>query len=351
MSLRFLVLFLLGALFLSAGVLPAEDGLRTVDVRRYGVRVRVPQAWNLIDWATNDKAFVLRIPQDAGSLAGLVACELGVAPASLEEFQKRHQANDEAEQKRDEPRRKLVENRIEKLDEKRFGKEKVEQVGQRLISAWEQTEETGTWFDVRIRMVSHDTLYTFILTSDEAHYDAYRADFEEMLQGAHFTPPETGLQRLPGGFWLQRDFRFALQLPPGWQPSFAPNDKVLFFATGASHEVFTDNLLVLASPAAPLELARLKESYPAAIRVEDPQAEIDCKLVPHAGNVALETVIHTRRGPFALTILERRFQGQKRNYEVKFTCETGEFKRVEAELRKSLDSFRELQGEAEKTIL
>jgi hypothetical protein len=126
---------------------------------------------------------------------------------------------------------------------------------------------------------------------------------------------------------------------------------VLFFATGASHEVFTDNLLVLASPPRPLELALLKQSYPEAIKQEDPRAEVICKLVPQAGGVALETVIHTQRGPFALSILERRFQGLKRNYEVKFTCETGEFKRVEAELRKSLDSFRELRHEPERTIL
>jgi hypothetical protein len=43
--------------------------------------------------------------------------------------------------------------------------------------------------------------------------------------------------------------------------------------------------------------------------------------------------------------------GQTRNYEVKFTWETKAFQRLEVELRKSLDSFRELQGAAEKTIL
>jgi hypothetical protein len=93
------------------------------------------------------------------------------------------------------------------------------------------------------------------------------------------------------------------------------------------------------------------ESYPEAIRQEDPQAEVICKLVPQGTGVALETVIHTRRGPFAISILERRFQGLKRNYDVKFTCETAAFKRVEAELRKSLESFRELQNEPERTIL
>ena len=79
----------------------------------------------------------------------------------------------------------------------------------------------GTWFETRVCLVSHQTLYTFTLTTDEAHYESYRLDFEDMLQSAQFSPPETGLQRLPGGYWLQREYRFALQLPEGWQPAFA----------------------------------------------------------------------------------------------------------------------------------
>lgn len=348
---RIVAIAMVGCGLLRGPAVGAQDGLRTVEVRRYGISVRTPQAWTLIDWGTNEKAFVLSVPQTNRSKAGQVACELGVAPASLEEFRKRHQANDEAEQKLEKPKRKLIENRLEALDPKRYGKEKAEQLGERLVSTWEHTDEDRTWFDVRTRVISHDTLYTFSLTSDEAHYDAYRADFEEMFQRAVFTPPQTGLQRLPGGYWLQRDFRFALKLPADWQPSFAPNDKVLFFATGASHEVFTDNLLVLASPAVPLELEALKESYPAAIKAEDAKAEVVCKIVPQGVGIALETVIHTQRGPFAISILERKFQAQKRNYEVKFTCETAEFKRIEVELRKAIDTFRELQQEGEKTIL
>ena len=41
----------------------ADDGLRKVDARRYGIQVRVPQAWTLIDWETHEKAFVLRLPR------------------------------------------------------------------------------------------------------------------------------------------------------------------------------------------------------------------------------------------------------------------------------------------------
>ena len=342
----------------------ADDGLRKVDVRRYGIVVRVPQAWSLVDWAQNEHAFVLKLPQDGGSKRGLVACELSVASTPLEEFQKRHQADDAGEttenqredqaQNQREAQGKLIENAIEPLNPARYGKQMVEQIGRRLMSVWQHDSQEAepTWYEIRVRLVSHQTLYTFTLTSDEAHYESYRLDFEEMLESAQFSPPETGLQRLPGGFWLQRDYRFALQLPAEWQPAFAPHDKVLFFATGKRHESFTDNMLVLASPAAPLDLAQLKRRYAAEIAKADPRAHIEsCEVVPQAGGAALETVIHTQRGPYQISILERRFRGPKRNYEIKFTCHTKELKASLDKLRKALDSFQELQEPAEKAIL
>src|SRR5271154_5498514 len=61
----------------------ADDGRRAVNVQRYGIVVRVPQAWRLISWARDNQAFVLRIPQDSKTSTGSVQCELGVAPDSL----------------------------------------------------------------------------------------------------------------------------------------------------------------------------------------------------------------------------------------------------------------------------
>ena len=127
---------------------------------------------------------------------------------------------------------------------------------------------------------------------------------------------------------------------------------MLFFATGQRHEAFTDNLLVLATPAMPLDLGQLKKQYAAEIAKTEPQARIEsCEIVPQGTGAALETVIHTQRGPYQISILERRFRGPKRNYEVKFSCETSELKANLESLRRSLDSFRELQEAAEKTIL
>jgi hypothetical protein len=331
----------------------AEDALRDVEAKRFGIAVKVPAGWQLIDLARDDRAFVLKLPQENGSASGYVACELGVAPESLEEFRKRHQSADDQEQKRAEPRRTLLLNELQPIDAAKSGAETAGKLGQRLVSVWKHISPEGPpQYEVRARVISEGSLYTFILATDEAHYEAYRLDFDEMVATARFSPPETGLQRLPGGLWLQREFRFAMQLPPEWKPAFGPNDKALFFATGAAHEVFTDNLLVLASPARELDLKQLQQDFPTEIAKVDPRVEVpSCVIVPQGTGSALETVIHTKRGPFEITVLERRFRGELRNYEVKFTCETAEFHKIQAELRKALDSFREFRDAPKQGIL
>ncbi len=186
-------------------------------------------------------------------------------------------------------------------------------------------------------------LYTFTLLTDEAHFAAYRADFDELLASAKFSPPETGLQMLPGGYWLQRQFRFALRLPPAWKPAFGSSDKALLFARGEAHGLFSDHLMVLASAPKPLDFPALRERMPAAAIVSDPAAQVEsCQIVRQGAGKALETIIQTKRGDVAVTILERRFMGQRHNYEVRVACQAANFKQQEAEIRKSLDSFREV---------
>lgn len=319
-----------------------DDGRRAVEVKRYGIKVRVPQAWRLITWGRDDRAFELKLPQDPGSKSGYVKCELGVAPEHLKDFLPRQPASDD-QAKQDEGR-KLLENRLEPIDEQKFGKD-LAQLGERLFSVWEIDNPTEHVFEIRTRVVSDGTLYTFSMATDEAHYEAYRLDFEEMFASCVFSTPEMGLRRMPGGYWMQRDYRFAMRLPDGWKPAFGPNDKVLFFATGESHEAFTDNLLVLASPVRELKFEELKESLPREVIKLDERAEVTCEVVPQGGTAALETVIHTTRGPYKITVLERRFRSHQRNYEVKFTCESSEFKKIEDELRKALDTFIEVLDE------
>lgn len=328
--------------WLAAVACGADDGLRTVEVLRYGVRTRVPQAWRLITWARDAKAFELRLPQDAGSQVGYVRCELGIAPASLAAHRDRLAEVPVAGPK-DRTQRRLVSNRLAKIDPERFGAKLAEQVGEMLETVWEVESETGQRsFEMQTCLLSEGTLYTFSLTTDEAHYDAYRLDYLDMLAACVFSAPDTGVRRLPGGFWLQRDYRFAMRLPEGWQPAFGPSDQALFFATGAVHAGETGDLRVMASPHRVLNLEQLKLDLPGQITGQEPQARVACELVPQGRGTALETVIRTRRGDRETTALERRFSGARRNYELRFTLETSEFERHAAALRQALDTFVEV---------
>lgn len=325
---------------------------RRLEIKRFGIAIDVPENWKLVEEGRNDRAFVLQLPHEPGTRPAFAACELAIAPESLEEFQKRHEANDRREKERPVPRRKLIENDIEPIGEKRDDiakqdNEDKDEQPRRLVSVWQYKQPGETdWFEMRVRLASHDMLYSFILSTDAENFPALRTTFERAISTAEFSAPATGLSKMPGGYWLQRDYHFALKLPPGWRPAFGPHDKVLFFATGATHEVFTDNLLVLASPAQPLDLEEIQAGMTRDIKRVDREAEVAvCEIIKQGDSPALETIIHTERGPFKITILERRFQGQKRNYEVKFTCDTVQFRREEAELRKALDSFQELQEE------
>ena len=341
-----------------------DNNTRAVNVEKYGVSCRVPQAWRLVGWAQDDTAFVLRLPQEKESHEGVVSCELSLAPSSLDEFKKRHQAADDAEQKRAAekkpdgketlPRRLLKENTISKLDPKNFNAERTKGWSDRLDTMWEVPREDGAKnYELRTRIIRDDVLYTFVLESDGEHFEAYRLDFEEMLATVKLTAPDTGLQKMPSGYWLQKAYKFALELPEGWKPAFGPNDKVIFFAKGKTHEVFTDNLLVLASQKKALDFDQLKTSMQQQLAVTHPAAKLEQKVVRFGptGAEALETTIHFKQGPFELSILEWRFTGPSRNYEMKFTTTTKEFESSAAAFRKSLESFVEVADEEPKEMM
>ena len=320
----------------------ADDGRRAVEVKRFGICVRVPQAWRLISWARDSDAFVLRLPQDSAASKGYVQCQLGVAPDRLGDLLKGEQPVQPLAA--DRPlKARLLESRIEPLAAAPLGARLAGRVPERLLATWELENEAGDRsFGIRCRMICHGTLYSFTLLTDEAHYEAYRLDFEDMLASAQFSLPETGLERMAGGLWLQRDFRFALRLPEGWKPAFGPSDKALLFATGPRREVLTDSLVVEATPARPLDLEQLKTTLPAELSQRDPRARATCKIVPQADTFAVEMRISTWQGQIPVSVLERRFRTAKRNYIVRFTCETGRLEQLEPEFIKSLASFVEV---------
>src|SRR6185312_10798523 len=87
------------------------------------------------------------------------------------------------------------------------------------------------------------------------------------------------------------------------------------------------------------------KELPALLKREDPNCElVSCQVVPQGKIEALETVVRTDRGPFSMTVIERKFRGDRFDYEVKYTLETKRFEPLAPTLRKSLDSFHELPG-------
>lgn len=344
-------IFTCSAVVCAAAVASAQDGKRAVDVPRFGVHVRVPAAWELVDWSRDDTAFVVDLPQDSNSPVGHVRCTIGVAPESLEAYRDRFAADDaaagDAPATKSTPRRKLIHNAIGPLASPPIAPALVEKFGRRLTAEWEFENFAGVrWYERRVLAVGDGMLYTFTFDSDESHYDAYGPDFDEMFAAAKLEPLDVAVVRLPEGYWMQRDFRFALKLPDGWRPAFGPSDRVLFYAVGATRGLMSDHLTVQASLPKPLDLDKLRDEMPADVRRLDPGAEVACKLVPQGRWNALETVIRTKRGDIDVTIVERRFATATRNYEVKLTCESGEFVRREAELRAALDTFAEVPPEA-----
>ena len=60
---------------------------------KYGVTTRIPKDWPLAVREKEDRVFVAIIPQDDPDRPGVAACELGLAPESLEEYRTRIDSN------------------------------------------------------------------------------------------------------------------------------------------------------------------------------------------------------------------------------------------------------------------
>ncbi len=283
----------------------AEEGLRRIEAPRFGVVVTAPGAWRLMEWSENDRAFVLHLPQEKSSADGYVRCELASAPENLTDFQKVDRDQNEREQHSGDPRRKLVSDTIEGGD--------GPPDRQRLATVWELLDanvEPGEErrFEVTLRLVRQETLYTFTLITDEAHFAAYRAEFDDLVASARLSPPEAGLTAVADGYWLQPQFQFGLRPPQGWKPSFGASDRALWFAHGAAHGVFVDHVSVSASARAPLDLPTLQAGAGAAAAKAKPAARmVDCRIVALGATNGLETVLESERGDVPVTIVERRF--------------------------------------------
>ena len=102
-------------------------------------------------------------------------------------------------------------------------------------------------------------------------------------------------------------------------------------------------MLILAHPHRAADLERMAKTFPDQLRAAEPDCEVlACKVVKQGKVDTLETVVRTKRGPFSMTVLERRFRGERFDYEVKFTVESKRFDALAPALRKSLESFSEV---------
>ena len=329
--------------FVATTAAAAEDGKRTVDVPRYGVRTRVPQAWSLIDWGTGERAFELLLPQDKGSKVGFVRCTMTPAPESLEAIEKTARVAIVDPSAKPQVTRKLKTDEIAPLTSPAWPEDLVKRFSRRLVIEWECEDSDGRrWYERTIYVIGDGLMYAFTLETDEAHYDSFALDFKEMLADLKIRAPDIKLTQLESGHWLQRDFRFGLKLPDNWRPVFSASDRALFFATGNAHGTFTGSITVHASLLQPQNFEQLKLDIPELTKKADPGATVECRIVDHAGVKVLETLVRTKRNGFETTALSRRFQTRQRNYEVKLNCATEEFGKREAEFRAALETFFEL---------
>jgi hypothetical protein len=327
------------AILAAIAALPAPDLLPTqpFTAPKYGVATKIPQAWTIEIREQEDRVFVATIPQQALDRPGIVACELGLAPESLDDYRTRI---DNSAKKSTGRGGKLATNRI--IKDKR---------GDRLETIWEfHPDAGGFWREVSVRLIAHRQLYTFILNVEDSIYNKVRDSFDALVLETAFTVPNTGAELLtkPANRWIQREYKFALDLPSGWSPVLAPSEVALLFANGPPHGVWSDNLLVIARPRPNRDqnLEDLARAVPDQLHVEDPRCEIlSCKVVAQGNIQALETVVRTARGPFSMTVIERKFRGQRFDYEIKYTVESKRFDELAPKFRQTFDSFRELPGE------
>jgi hypothetical protein len=301
---------------------------------KYGVKVSIPTDWKVAVREKDDQIFVALIPQNDPERPGVVACELGLAPENLDEYRTRIDGN---AKRGGRAGGTLAKNEVIKNPK-----------GDRLESIWEfRPRGGGLWREVSVRVIANRQMYTFLLNVDDPTYQAVRPAFDALIDSAVLSPPNTGADLLAkaSNRWIERESKFALVLPEGWNPALPPSEVALLFANGPAHGIWSDNVLVLAQAHRPLDLNTLKDELPDQLRQAEPDCEVlSCTIVRQGKLEALETVVRTRRGPFSMTVLERRFRGTRFDYEVKYTLESKRFDALAPTLRKSLDSFEEVPG-------
>lgn len=330
-------LFLM-ALVVGPPVSADEPTTRPLRAPKFGVVLAVPESWPVVVREREDTVFAALVPRDDPDRPGVVACELALAPENLDEYRTRIDGN----ARRGNRPGKLVRNEVVQGPN-----------GDRLVTVWEfHPRPDELWIERSVRLIANRQMYTFLINADEKTYARAEPHFDALIDSAAFRPPDTGADPADGddqrNRWVQREFKFAIDLPDGWQPALAPAEVALFYANGPAHGIWADNCLVIAHPHDPKqpELEELARILPDQLRAVEPGCEvIRCEVVTQGPKKALETVVQTQRGPFSMTVVERRFRGDRFDYEVKYTLESKRLDDLLPTIRKSLDSFEEVPGD------
>ncbi len=313
-----------------------EPTTRPLRAPKFGVTLALPESWPVVVREREDTVFAALIPRDDPERPGVVACELALAPENLDEYRTRIDGN----ARRGNGPGKLVRNEVVKTPQ-----------GPRLETVWEfRPKPDEPWIERSVRLIANRQMYTFLINADEKTYARAEPHFDALIDSAAFRPPDTGSEPLDAARnrWAQREFKFALNLPDGWKPALAPAEVALFYANGPAHGIWSDNCLVIARPHDPKSpsLDDLARTLPDQLRAVEPGCEVlRCEVVPQGDGKALETVVRTQRGPFSMTVVERRFRGQRFDYEVKYTLESKRLDTLLPTIRKCLDSFEEIPGD------
>ncbi|MFO0907294.1 MAG: hypothetical protein U0794_02850 [Isosphaeraceae bacterium] len=313
---------------------PPAPATTSFDAPKYGVKANIPSHWPIVQREQGDRVFVALIRQDDPEKPGVAACELGLAPESLDEYRTRIEGN---ARRGGRPGEKLTSNAVVKTAK-----------GERLVSVKEfRPAFGGVWHEVKVYLIANRQLYTFILNVDEGAYERARRAFDQLVDSTVLSPPDTGADLFAPrtNRWVQREFKFAIDLPQGWSPVLAPSEVALLFANGPAHGVWSDNLLVLAHEHQKVDLEELSRELPDQLRREEPNCEVlACETRKVGERTVLETVVRTARGPFSMTVIEWRFRGGRVDYEVKFTLESKRYDALRPAILKSLESFSEVPG-------
>ena len=158
---------------------PVPDLATTVpfEAPKYGVTTKIPKAWTIAEHEQEDRVFVAIIPQEEFDRPGVAACELGLAPESLDDYRTRIDAN---AKKNGRPSGKLATNRLIK-----------DARGERLETIWEfHPNAGGFWREVSVRTIANRQLYTFILNAEDSVYAKVRPAFDALIIATSFSPPE-----------------------------------------------------------------------------------------------------------------------------------------------------------------